>query len=287
MIVSSPWEVRAQHSAGSIAVAVRSGRIRNMVMGLGILGVLAIAAVLLLIADRRAQNLAQQQREFVAGVTHELRTPLTVIRSAAENTRDGVVENSTQIRRYGKLIHDEGLRLSELVEQALVLAGARSAQKTPLPCSIALADFLPDVLERCRVAAGPATLSIDLQIPQDTPPVLADPRSLERALSNLLGNAFKYSGDAPVVGVRVDSRDPHHVDVTVWDQGPGIPEKEQRRLFEPFYRGRFARESQLEGSGLGLSVVQQTVEAFGGSVSVESESGSGSAFTLHLPTVTI
>lgn len=281
-IDSPAWEIRARHSAGSVAAAAQAARHRNLALGLGTLAVLTVAVVLLLIGARRARTLARRQVEFVAGITHELRTPLAVIRSAAENLRDGIVDGGAQARQYGQMIHDEGRRLGDLVEQALAFAGARRSPD-PVPTErIDLAPFLRGIIERCRAAAN-GRPAVELEIAPEIPTVFADPRALELAIANLLGNADKYGGENCPVGIRVSAPDRARVDVTVWDRGPGIPEAEQPRLFEPFFRGRQALGSQLPGSGLGLAVAQRIAEGLGGSITVESTPGAGSAFTLHLP----
>lgn len=279
-LVAAPWEIRVRHRAGSIEAAVGSMRRRNLATSLSILSVLGVAAGLLLVAAQRARRLARQQMEFVAGITHELRTPLTVIRSAAENLLDGVVREPEQAQRYGRILHDEGKRLEDLVEQALALGGARS-QRHPEPEPVDLHDLLPAALQRWRTAHGEDAPSVELTLPAEVPVVTAHRIGLEQVLTNLLANAVKYGG--PPIGVQVTTQANDRVDVTVWDRGAGIPAAERPHLFDPFFRGREARALQVPGSGLGLSVVKSTVDGWGGRVSVRSEPGQGSAFTLHLP----
>jgi len=276
------WEIRARHSAGSIAVAVAAARRRNLALGLGTLGVLTVATVLLVLAARRARRLARRQLEFVAGITHELRTPLTVIRSASENLAEGVVDDLEHARRYGRILLEEGRRLSDLVEQALTLAGARGSSSPPALEAVDLEALVAGVIERSDDDARAARASIEFERSGDLPPISAHRLSLERAVSNLLANALKYAGEGRM-GVRLRRARPDAVEVVVWDSGPGIPESEQARLFEPFVRGRAARESQTPGSGLGLSVVRHIAETLGGTVTLESRAGAGAAFTLRLP----
>ncbi len=270
------WELRARHRAGSIPAAVAGLRRRNLALGLGLVSVLAAAALLFGLAATRARRLARRQVEFVAGVTHELRTPLTVIRSAAENLRDAVVTEPEHASRYGALIHDEARRLSDFVEGALTLAGADPpARRAP----VELLPLVERAVERSRSPSADSP-AVRIEAAADAPRVLADPDALEQALENLLANALKYSGNTGEIGVRVQRGHAGQVDVTVWDQGPGIPPDERERAFEPFFRGRAARASQAPGSGLGLAVVRRLVEAQGGRVSVTS--ANGCAFTLHL-----
>lgn len=278
------WELRVQHRAGSIEAAVMGMRRRNLAVSFGALLMLGLAAGLLYVSARRARRLAEQQTAFVAGVSHELRTPLAVIRSAAENLADGLVEDPAQARRYGSLIHAEGRRLSDIVEQALALAGAQSQHASLNLRPINIAPLLAQALERCRRDLDEAGVEVTLAIRDDLPPVQADAMALEAAICNLITNAQKYgNGAIQIEALRAVNEHGEEVYITVRDQGAGIPAHEQPYLFEPFYRGEAAQAAQIRGSGLGLSLVKQTVEAHGGHVSVESEAGQGSAFTIHLP----
>ncbi len=277
-----PWRLEVRHRAGSIEAAVARWRRRNLGVSFGILLLLGGAAVLLMVSARRARRLAAQQMAFVAGVSHELRTPLAVIRSAAENLADGVVEDLAQARRYGALVDAEGRRLSALVEQVLVLAGAQT-QTPPAREPLDLAPFLEGAVARCQ-RTFEQEVPIELRLDDDLPRVRADARALEAALCNLLSNAYKYGDGWIGMEARLQAdAGPPLVALTVRDRGAGIPADELPHLFEPFFRGRAAREAQMRGSGLGLSLVQNMAEAHGGRVDVESTPGRGSAFTLYLP----
>lgn len=282
----TPWRLLVQHRAGSIEAAVAGWRVRNLAVSFGILLLLGGAAGLLYVSSRRARRLADQQVAFVAGVTHELRTPLSVIRSAAENLADGVVTDPKQAQRYGHLIHTEGRRLSELVEQALALAGAQSNRAAPDHRPIAVTALLDAALDRCRTTLDDAGATATLDVADDLPLIHGDAHALEGALCNLITNAAKYGGLAPWIGIDAqlleNGRAPT-VALTVRDQGPGIPAHERPHVFEPFFRGEQARAEQIRGSGLGLSLVKHTAEAHGGRVAVESTEGEDTAFTIYLP----
>lgn len=278
------WTLRVQHRAGSIEAAVTGMRRRNLAVSFGILLLLGLAGGLLYLSSQRARRLAEQQTAFVAGVSHELRTPLAVIRSAAENLADGLVENPEQARRYGQLIHAEGRRLSDIVEQTLALAGIQRQQATLNLQPVALAPLLRRALDRCRPGLGESETEVTLDVASGLPPVQADALALEAAICNLISNALKYGdGWMHLDAQHVANGQTSEVQITVRDRGAGIPAHEQPHLFEPFYRGAAARAAQIRGSGLGLSLVKQTVEAHGGHVSVKSAAGQGSAFTIHLP----
>ena len=273
------WQLSATHRAGSLDAVVTASRRRNLTVGFGILVLLGASAALLVTSARRAERLAHRQIEFVAGVTHELRTPLAVIRSAGENLADGLIDEPAQVRRYGELVRDEGRRLTAMVEQALELAGAESGRLADLREPLSIARLLEDTLREWRAHAG---VPADADVPADLPPVLGDEAALRRALRNLLDNAVKYGGDTPWVGVRAQAQG-QEVEVTVEDQGPGIPADERAQVFEPFYRGRDARSRRIHGSGLGLSLVRRIVESHGGNVRIEDRRAGGTAFTVTLP----
>ncbi len=124
------WQLVVKHRAGSVEAAVARIRRRNLYVRFAILGVLAVSLVALMIGVRRAHRLARQQMEFVAGISHELRTPVTAICSLSENLADGVVQPTDNIRKYGRMILDQGRRLGTLVEQTLEFAGISSGQNT-------------------------------------------------------------------------------------------------------------------------------------------------------------
>lgn len=277
------WQLAIQHRVGSLETAVARARHHNMAVSLGILALVAITSGLMVVTTQRAQRLARQQIEFVAGVTHELHTPLTAIRSAGQNLADGVVADAQQVRRYGSLIEREGRRLTDLVGQVLELAGIQSGRRVYEVRSEDVEALVEGALEDCRILLAEKKVQVDREIPPGLPPVLADGAALRRALRNLIENAVRHGGTESWIGLQ--ARDAKEgVEITVADRGPGIRREDLPHLFKPFYRGKDTKTNGVPGSGLGLSVVRHVVEALGGRVSVASGEGEkGSAFTLHLP----
>ncbi len=275
------WRLSIQHRAGSLEEAVANARRRNLAVSFGILLLLVISVGFILLSSRRAQRLAEQQMEFVAGVSHELRTPIAVICSAAENLADGVIDNREQIKRYGSLIRDEGRRLTGMVEQVLEFAGAQSGKKTFDLKPTDLHAVIDDAVTACHLQMAEGGFELEQQIPAELPAVDADADSLSRAIQNLLGNAMKYSGESRWIGLRVESGT-DEVAIHVSDRGIGIPSAERSHIFEPFYRGRSVVAAQIHGNGLGLSLVKHIVDAHHGSIQVESEPNQGTTFTLRL-----
>ncbi len=283
------WKLILNHEAGSLDQAVSNLLLKNLLVSFGILLLLAISMLIMVIATRRAQHLAEQKMEFVAAISHELRTPLAVICSAGENLADGVVPDLERAQQYGQVIHNEGRRLAEMVDQALEFAGAQSGRKTVVPRPIAVRDLLDRAIAACRPQLRDSGFAIDERIDQDLPMVLVDAAEISRALQNLIRNAIKYGGDQHWIGIQVQAHSGARggeVSIAVRDCGIGIPPADLPHIFEPFYRAHEVVAAQIYGSGLGLSVVRQIVEAHGGRITVESHPGKGSAFTLFLPCAT-
>jgi signal transduction histidine kinase len=144
--------------------------------------------------------------------------------------------------------------------------------------------LISEAINAVRHEAESAGVSIERSIPDALPSVRGDAMALRSAVQNLIGNAVKYSGDALWVriGATTDGR---VLRISVEDRGLGIHSDDRKHIFEPFYRGREAVARQIQGSGLGLHLVRRIAEAHGGSVTVTSEPGAGSTFTLELPVV--
>jgi signal transduction histidine kinase len=278
---SGLWRLTVTHRGGSLDQVVAASRRRNLVISSGILLVLAAGVLMTGIATHRAQQLARAEREFVAGVSHELSTPLSVICVAGENLADGLVIGEEPVRRYGTLVRDEGRRLRALVEQVLDFS---SPPATPARHSVDLRAVITAALDACRLEIEGGDFDVRADLPTTLPPVDGDPVLLQGAVQNLIANALKYSGDSRRVDVHVDvPGGEEEVWITVEDLGLGVDPREQRRIFEPFYRGAEARRRQIRGSGLGLTLVRRTAEQHGGRVTVRSSPGAGSAFTIRLP----
>jgi signal transduction histidine kinase len=238
---------------------------------------------MMMVTTQRAQRLARQQIEFVAGVTHELNTPLTAIRSAGQNLAAGVVAEPGQVKRYGDLIESEGRRLSDMVGQALELAGIQSGRRIYHPRPVEVEEIVDGALQDCRWTLQEKRIEVERDVARDLPPVLADAAAVRRAVQNLIENAVKYGGRAGWLSVGARRAPSGQVEITVADRGPGIRREDLPHLFEPFFRGRDAATGGVPGSGLGLSLVRHIAEVHGGRITVASDEGKGSAFTLHLP----
>ena len=148
------------------------------------------------ISTRRAERLARQQINFVAGVTHELRTPLAVICSAGENLADGIVDTPQKVAQYGEVIYREGRRLTDMVEQVLEFAGAQSGRQRYEFRSTDVADFIDGAVAACQAQIEESDFNVETSIDPNLPPVRGDGAALRRAMQNLISNAIKYDGDS-------------------------------------------------------------------------------------------
>ncbi len=283
------WVVAAKHRAGSLEAFIDQYRWRNLSLSLGALIVLGASVVPLLIATKRARSMAQRQMELVAGVSHELRTPIAGICSLSQNLADGVVDDAEQARHYGDTISREGRRLSNIVESVLRFSAMRSDrfrhQFVPIDLHAVIDNEIDNELEAWRESSseGPG---LTRDIDADLPPVLGDEQALKSMVRNLVANAMKFipaGGEIRVSADRVNGRGREQIELRVEDDGPGIDKADLGHIFEPFYRGQLARDAQVSGSGLGLSLVKEIVDAHGGRIGVKSTSGSGTAFSVYLP----
>ena len=281
------WTLSARHQAGSLETFVSQYRQRNLSLGIGTVLVLGASFIILLVATRRAQWLADRQMEFVAGVSHELRTPIAGISSLSQNLADGVVRDSRQVVRYGESINNESRRLKDMVEKVLHFAAVRSGHRRYVLLPVDLPSVVEkelDAISRYSDGASPAVLNVD----GDVPPVLGDEQALRSVVRNLVSNAIKFGNESNKVriSVRRAHADAGEVELQVEDRGAGIASSDLVHIFEPFYRGKGAQANQVGGSGLGLSLVWEIVRAHRGRTEVDTETGKGSTFRVYLPVAT-
>jgi signal transduction histidine kinase len=281
----SLWVLVVRHRGGSLEKAVARVRQRNLAIGLGVLALLGGAGAFLAVSAQRAQDLARQQIEFVAGVTHEINTPLAAIRSAGQNLADGIVTEPASVSRYGKLIEREGGRLAAIVAQALDFAGIASSSRAYAAEPVALGPLVDEALGDLRFVLEQGGFAVEKNVPGDLPLVRGDAAALRRVVANLVANATKFAAAGKWIGVRAERAGESRVVLRIEDRGPGIPRDERERAFEPFYRGRARERNEAPGAGLGLSLVRHVVRAHGGEARIEAREGGGAVVVVELPAV--
>jgi two-component system sensor histidine kinase KdpD len=212
-------------------------------------------------------------------LAHEFKTPLTAIKAASTSLLSSSALKPEQQRELVSIVDEETDRLSVLVTEAIQMARIEAGRVVLRRENHPVTDIVELVLDKLKAAAEDRKIQVD--IPRDLPEVWVDAELIEVALRQLVDNAFKYSPPGSPVAVAAESRD-ERVIVSVADHGPGIPEAEQNRIFEKFYRAEASRH-QIPGAGLGLVIAREIVHAHGGEIWVESTPGEGSIFRLSLP----
>lgn len=229
------------------------------------------------------RRLETVRRDFVANVSHELRTPVATIRSAAETLRDAARDDPEAAASFLSIIERNAERMGRLVDDLLGLSRIEAGEFRLHLEPLSLSEAVEQVLAAHRRTAAEKRIRLSAEFPEALPQIVADRNALEQVLTNLVGNALKYSPEEASVTVRAVAQD-DRVHISVADTGPGIEPQHLPRLFERFYRADAGRSRELGGTGLGLSIVRHLVEAMGGHVGVESMPGLGSTFRFDLPT---
>jgi len=213
-------------------------------------------------------------------VSHELRTPLTAIRGFAETLRGNDLEPERR-SSYLEVIQRQSERLASLIEDVLDLSRIESGQVRSRPVDVPVARLVGTLVRDLQPQLDARELTLEIA-EKGEGVAWADRRALEQILGNLLDNAAKYTEPGGRIEVRV-LEEGSRVRIEVEDDGLGIPAEDLPRIFERFYRVDKARSRDLGGTGLGLSIVKHLVQAQGGEVSVRSELGRGTTFTVLLP----
>jgi two-component system, OmpR family, sensor histidine kinase SenX3 len=237
--------------------------------------------VLLLADDRtEAHRLDDVRRDFVANVSHELKTPIGAVSLLAEALASASDEPE-EVKRFAKRLTQESERLAGITAEIIELSRLQAGDPLTSAERISVDAVIAQAVDRNRVAAESHRISL---VPSGKirAEVFGDQQLLVTAVHNLIANAIQYSPDGSRIGVGV-SADNGVVEISVTDQGVGIPEDERDRVFERFFRVDAARSRNTGGSGLGLAIVKHVVQNHGGDVRVWSQQGRGSTFTIRLP----
>ncbi|HRO31095.1 MULTISPECIES: cell wall metabolism sensor histidine kinase WalK [Micrococcaceae] len=237
---------------------------------------------ILILADDRSEisRTEAMRHDFVVNVSHELKTPVGAISLLAEAI-DGAADDEEAVRRFAGRLSVESTRLAALVQDIIELSRLQAKDTVRAGQPVDLNRVVGEAVDRSRLPAEARNIDIKVAGRIEST-VHGDPDQLMTALRNLIDNAVRYSPEGTTVGVGLKSvRGLAQISVT--DQGVGIPEDEQDRIFERFYRIDAARSRQTGGTGLGLSIVKHVISNHGGEVTVWSQPGRGSTFTVRLP----
>ncbi|HVD19777.1 MAG TPA: ATP-binding protein [Propionibacteriaceae bacterium] len=243
-------------------------------------------SLILVLADDQtaAQRIEETRRDFVANISHELKTPIGAMALLAEAVEDAA-EDPPAVRKFASRMGIEAARLTDLVSQIIELSRLQSDDPLVDPEIVDMDEVLSEAVDRRRLDAERNRITLTVAGVAGTQ-VLGNARQLGVAVGNLVENAMAYSdpGARVVVAAHVQARsDDDYVEITVSDNGIGIPAAEVDRIFERFYRVDYARSRANGGNGLGLAIVKHIAAIHGGDVSVWSQPGQGSTFTIKIP----
>ncbi len=238
--------------------------------------------LVLVLADDQTESRRVEavRRDFVANVSHELKTPVGALALLAEATEEAA-DDPEAVSRFAGRMRQEAARLTVLVRDLIMLTRIQSSEPVTDAKPVDIASVISEAIDRCRTKANKQGITLTSGGDQGLS-VLGDEDMLVTALRNLIENAIAYSPERTRVVVstlRVGKK----AEVSVADQGIGIPERDLERIFERFYRVDPARSRATGGTGLGLAIVKHVMAAHGGKVKVWSKEGAGSTFTLRLP----
>ena len=232
------------------------------------------------ITERR--RLERIRRDFVANASHELRTPLTSIRGFVEALEDGAVAEPATAERFLGKIRTHADRMAALVEDLLELSRLEAGERPPLWEQVPPAEIARDVAASFAERAARKGISLT-RTDTGVPTVMTDADRLRRVVENLVDNAIKYTAKGGLVEIATSAGPDGGAVLQVHDDGPGIPAEHLPRIFERFYRVDKARSREMGGTGLGLAIVKHLAEGMGATVSVASEVGKGTTFTVVVP----
>jgi two-component system, OmpR family, sensor histidine kinase SenX3 len=266
-------------SVGGLAGRTTSFAVRVAPLGAGVGDG---GLVLLLVEDQTERRRVEEvRRDFVANTSHELKTPVGALALLAETVEDAA-DDPEAVRRFAGRMRQEANRLTNLVQDMITLSRIQAAEPIPDPVAVDLDTVVAEALDRGRMKASARGIEL-ASTGRRGLSVHGDEELLVTALRNLLDNAVAYSPEKTKVVVATELNGHDIVELSVNDQGIGIPERDLERIFERFYRVDPARSRVTGGTGLGLAIVKHVTAAHGGKVTVTSEEGSGSTFTLRLP----
>lgn len=241
--------------------------------------------IILVVEDRtEAKRLDDTRRDFVENISHELKTPISSI-SLLSEALQVAIDNPEQVKKFAKNLQRESKRLGSLVKEIIQLSRIQGGDLAATVAPVDVSSVISEAVDLNQFQADAKNIKLNVNAPEGLV-VLGDSELLTMAMKNLIENAIVYSNEDTQVGIGIKEVD-NFAEITVTDNGLGIPLDQQERIFERFYRVDPSRSRETGGTGLGLSIVKHAALNHGGDVNVFSRVGLGSTFTLRLPLYTI
>jgi len=278
-----PWELQFhQTTSGFYETLLTSRRGVYLYAFVLLAGILVFGLALTSRSITRELELARLKSDFVSTVSHEFKSPLTAIRQLAEMLQAGRVPSEPRRQEYYGVLVEQSERLTRLIDNILDFARLEEGRKPFTLEVVAPGELLSPLAADFQRRVGHAGFILESRIAESLPEVSADRAALSQAVSNLLDNAFKYSGDSRRIILSAFA-EPRQIVIAVQDFGLGIRKDELDRVFDRFYRSGDASTRSVKGTGMGLTLVKRIIDAHNGTVRVVSELGCGSTFSIRLP----
>ena len=255
------------------------------VMSLSILftGLILFCFIYTIMVIFRQKKISEMKTDFINNMTHEFKTPIATINLASDSIGNPtIINNQEKVKKFVGIIKEENRRMLSQVEKVLQMARLEKEEIKLKISKIDVNELIENAVENARLSVIPKSGDIALALDAKNPEIEADQTHLANIIRNLLDNAEKYTDGAP--HIRVETRDSaDKVEIKIKDSGIGISKENQKHIFDKFYRVHTGNRHDVKGFGLGLSYVKSIVDILGGKISVNSELGKGSTFTITLP----
>ena len=278
--------LEARYLGTSLSEAIDQEHRHLLVMAGIAFALLVGATMMVMLARSIVARTAELRTDAAASLAHQLLTPITAISSMGENIADGILGRSEKALEYGGLIHRNGLRLQTIVDRAMQMSAMKRFERRYDLEMLDVSKVAKDALDDLHVLIEDAGFTVESDFARDLPRVRADSEALQQAITDLIGNAVKYG--LPGRWLKVETALGfaglgREVLIRIHDRGPGIPARDASKIFEPYYRIDNRISKARPGAGLGLKLVVEMMKGMGGTVTLETEEGRGSTFTIHLP----
>ncbi|UJF32429.1 HAMP domain-containing sensor histidine kinase [Paenibacillus hexagrammi] len=286
--MTRPLEISI-HAIAREAASIAQGEFQGQVPELGPIEFQKLAKRFNEMSDKlqesfqRLKNEEASRRELVANVSHDLRTPMASIQAFVEALQDDIVSDRVTFDRYLKTIQLETVRLNDLIEELFKLSQLEAGGLEFKPELYHVDALLLDTLQSLAVLLEEKRLNVQTDVPEMLPPALLMPLEVKRVISNILHNAIRHSSVNGTIWIEAELLSEQFVQIRISDEGEGMEQHEQLRIFERFYRADPSRTRTSGGAGLGLAIAKFIIDLHGGEIGVWSEPGRGSQFWFTLP----
>lgn len=271
------------HSSGSIKSAVTAAQNSKLLFSYAVLFAFAAAAVILYLLYRRAKKLHEKEHLFISTVTHELRTPISAMQAVSDNLAEGIITNADQVQEYGKALLDHNRRLGTLIDQILLYSGLNEKRADVVNSAIDFETVIKQITDsNSEIIEKRLIIHLESKLSN----YVGNKIAIETIIRNLLNNAFKHNDNSTTVTLHLyikTKKDKKYLIIRISDTGNGIQKNELSKLKDPFYRGKNSQKQQIQGSGLGLTLVQKIVDFHNGTFRIDSSIENGTNAVVKLP----